>query len=70
MIRVNCSNTKESKRCGRQFRVRLLGIKYCRACYKALNGEVRPLNRTPRKARVAKPKFESAPINTKTKKKR
>lgn len=67
MTRVNCVNSPNGKRCGKQFRVRRTDIKFCRACYKAVNDESRPLNRI-RKQRVVKIKPTIIPTTTKRKK--
>ena len=71
MRRSYCSNEithrNSHKRCGKVIRARR-EYNLCRSCYKDINLDARPLNRV-KKARVVKPKFESAPVTTKGKRK-
>lgn len=59
MVRSNCVNSINSKRCGKQIRARVQH-KFCRTCYYLVNKTSRPIGRV-KKERVVRTKFTTAP---------
>jgi hypothetical protein len=61
MLRSNCVNSINTKRCGKQFRSRV-AHKLCRACYYLVNKTGRPIASRNKKERVVKVKHTPAPV--------